>query len=591
MRDAVAMTYQHWTADMPLWGKVTGMLAFGYEECNQYDRAEDLAFRALASDPRDPWSVHCLAHVMEMQCRPQEGKRLLRETRDDWEAGALLSHHLQWHWGLFNIEEANAGVALQRQDTCFIGRKPAHAQAEAAEQHPIADSVLALADVASLFWRLELNLSPAGPVPEGNRARIAPSHPLDTDYMAQLVETGRWALPKDVAVADGLEGSGGVSRDRMPFFGSGKKALPLTVDALKYIFRRHYGPDRSSLLDPVVGVASTFGRPPSYPSIRDAGFFAYRRMDAGDDAMVRIAEGRLLESPNPPADAPMTPLIAHPRQVRLRTGADEPTAAARPIAKGSFISSFFGKGKKTNVDDDKSEAASATEDREKTTEPLDSFGAETVVSPTRWNELARRFWPYLAERMEETKGVADGRCPPSQYRIGQDLPSTAFNDVHCAMVLVAAGDTSGLEGLLSAMRAAVKQESNGTVARVALTTGEGMVAFWRGEFSEAVSKLQSTRPEWFRLGGSHAQRDIFEQTLLHSSILAGKADLACALASNRLVAFVRPILQTVNDCASFSMFGFLLSLLPFILLCLQCYATIREPARMVFVWYSTSYEK
>ncbi len=89
LRDRVAQVLPHWNADVPGYGYVLGMYAFGLEEMNLYDRAEETGRRALQLDPRDPWSVHAVTHVMEMRGRTSDGIRWLNGRRDDWAPGRL----------------------------------------------------------------------------------------------------------------------------------------------------------------------------------------------------------------------------------------------------------------------------------------------------------------------------------------------------------------------------------------------------------------------------------------------------------------------------------------------------------------------
>ena len=58
---------------MPGYGYVLGMYAFGLEEMGEYARAELTGQQALALNPRDPWAIHAVAHVYEMQARLADG--------------------------------------------------------------------------------------------------------------------------------------------------------------------------------------------------------------------------------------------------------------------------------------------------------------------------------------------------------------------------------------------------------------------------------------------------------------------------------------------------------------------------------------
>src|SRR6185369_6825646 len=58
LRDRVARVLPYWNKDVPGYGYVLGMYAFGLEEMNDYRRAEDTGCRALDIEARDPWAVH-----------------------------------------------------------------------------------------------------------------------------------------------------------------------------------------------------------------------------------------------------------------------------------------------------------------------------------------------------------------------------------------------------------------------------------------------------------------------------------------------------------------------------------------------------
>src|SRR6188508_2006063 len=69
LRDRIAQVLPAWDAAAPGYASVLAMYAFGLEENGEYDRAEKMARRALALDPRLPAAIHVVSHVMEMQGR------------------------------------------------------------------------------------------------------------------------------------------------------------------------------------------------------------------------------------------------------------------------------------------------------------------------------------------------------------------------------------------------------------------------------------------------------------------------------------------------------------------------------------------
>ena len=61
-----------------------------------------------------------------------------------------------------------------------------------------------------------------------------------------------------------------------------------------------------------------------------------------------------------------------------------------------------------------------------------------------------------------------------------------------------------------------------------------MVAFAEGRHDDVIELLVPTRRQLHRFGGSHAQRDAWQRTLIESAIRAGRRDLAEALLRERL---------------------------------------------------------
>jgi hypothetical protein len=58
-------------------------------------------------------------------------------------------------------------------------------------------------------------------------------------------------------------------------------------------------------------------------------------------------------------------------------------------------------------------------------------------------------------------------------------------------------------------------DSNAAMAReVGLPLMRGLLAFDRGDFAHAVQLIAPVREQAHRFGGSHAQRDLIDQTLL-----------------------------------------------------------------------------
>jgi len=104
------------------------------------------------------------------------------------------------------------------------------------------------------------------------------------------------------------------------------------------------------------------------------------------------------------------------------------------------------------------------------------------------------------------------------------------------MALAATGERAGGERWLqSAHRfAAAGGETQARVmAEVGIALGEAALAHRRGEWGVVVDRLEKLRPAIRAIGGSHAQRDLFEQMLIDAALKDGRFDLARALLAER----------------------------------------------------------
>ena len=113
----------------------------------------------------------------------------------------------------------------------------------------------------------------------------------------------------------------------------------------------------------------------------------------------------------------------------------------------------------------------------------------------------------------------------------------AFNDVHAVMALVRAGRLADASTVADAVgRQAAAGTSLGMMAaEVGVPLIQGLLAYGRGQYGDAVAWIASVRDHCHRFGGSHAQRDLVDQTLLDAAIRGGQFRLARRLLNERLV--------------------------------------------------------
>ena len=116
----------------------------------------------------------------------------------------------------------------------------------------------------------------------------------------------------------------------------------------------------------------------------------------------------------------------------------------------------------------------------------------------------------------------------------------AFNDMHAMMCFVGARRRSEQREVIDAQLRAM--EGDGDNADYTREVGHpatlAIQAFGHGRYAECVELLRPIRHIAHRFGGSHAQRDLLDQTLIEASRRAGFEALTTALVNERVA--VRP---------------------------------------------------
>ena len=143
LRDRVARRLPDIDRGSRLEGYYQGMYAFGLEEMADYARAEDAGRRAVASDPRDAWAIHAVAHVLEMTNRIADGQEWLATRAEDWSSNNFLAVHNWWHLALYYFDDQRWDRVLELYDTRVRG----------------SDStvIMDMLDASALLWRLKLH--------------------------------------------------------------------------------------------------------------------------------------------------------------------------------------------------------------------------------------------------------------------------------------------------------------------------------------------------------------------------------------------------------------------------------------------------
>lgn len=111
-------------------------------------------------------------------------------------------------------------------------------------------------------------------------------------------------------------------------------------------------------------------------------------------------------------------------------------------------------------------------------------------------------------------------------------PGLAFFDAHAALAFVASGDAEALARLIAGLEALAVDRP--LVAEVVLPLARGLAAFGQGGYQDAIRWLEPLDGQLVRVGGSHAQWEVFEDTLLQAYLRAGRFEPAEKLLRRRL---------------------------------------------------------
>jgi Tfp pilus assembly protein PilF len=123
------------------------------------------------------------------------------------------------------------------------------------------------------------------------------------------------------------------------------------------------------------------------------------------------------------------------------------------------------------------------------------IGLAGPATGMRWRELAAAWAPHVDDRF----------C--------------SFNDLHAMLAFVGAGDTARVRRLEKVLAAAqsLPTRHGRTTREIGLPACRGIAAYGRGDDARAIALLASLPERAHRFGGSHAQRDVLQLTLMAAS--------------------------------------------------------------------------
>ncbi len=111
-----------------------------------------------------------------------------------------------------------------------------------------------------------------------------------------------------------------------------------------------------------------------------------------------------------------------------------------------------------------------------------------------------------------------------------DQPQTPFVALHAALTLAGAEDHTRLAALARHCR----DSQEPAVRTVVATVCDALLAAGEGRWADAITLLDDVLPVLVQVGGSAAQREVVEETLLFCLVEAGSAERAAAILDARL---------------------------------------------------------
>jgi tetratricopeptide (TPR) repeat protein len=155
---------------------------------------------------------------------------------------------------------------------------------------------------------------------------------------------------------------------------------------------------------------------------------------------------------------------------------------------------------------------------------------------TSLNDSAALLWRWY---------MYSGTTPPVPPQEVRDLaipaaarPGPAFRDAHAALAFAIAGDEVYMEQMIDRLQGLADQ-GDILASEVTLPLVQGISSFAQGAYGEAVRRMAPlfTAPRFdqlARIGGSHAQREVFEDTMLEAYLRAEQFDKAEEMLRTRL---------------------------------------------------------
>jgi tetratricopeptide (TPR) repeat protein len=136
-------------------------------------------------------------------------------------------------------------------------------------------------------------------------------------------------------------------------------------------------------------------------------------------------------------------------------------------------------------------------------------------------------------------GLYEFQKEPLPWRHLADLaarvtrPGFVFGDIHAALAYASIGDTAAMSALIAGLEA-LDAKGHPIARSLVLPLVRGTVAFVAGDYAGALGHLEPVDGQFHRVGGSHAQWELYEETMVACQLRLGRLDDAARLLRRRL---------------------------------------------------------
>jgi tetratricopeptide (TPR) repeat protein len=132
----------------------------------------------------------------------------------------------------------------------------------------------------------------------------------------------------------------------------------------------------------------------------------------------------------------------------------------------------------------------------------------------------------IGDRWEELAAISEARSGDG---------CLAFADLHYMLALCGGAREDAAVKMIARMRATrpLQDEAQRVLAHPGLHVAEGLHAYACGEYSSAWVHLRAGRADLQAIGGSHAQRDVFERITIEAALRSGYLETAADLVRER----------------------------------------------------------